>query len=42
MHYAQGLTDQQEAIAMGMSIDWKFVFLRGLAHGDIPGAARKN
>ncbi|GCE09542.1 hypothetical protein KDAU_68710 [Dictyobacter aurantiacus] len=36
------LTDRQAAEAVRARIDWKYALLRRVAHGDIPGAARKN
>ncbi len=42
MHYAEGLTDRQAADAVRTRIDWKYVLLRRVTHGDIPGATRKN
>ena len=36
------LTDRQEAFAVRTRIDWKYVLLRRVARGDIPGATRKN
>jgi transposase len=42
MQYAEGLTDRQAADAVRTRIDWKYVLLRRVARGDIPGAARKN
>ncbi len=42
MQYAEGLTDRQAAEAVRTRIDWKYVLLRRVARGDIPGAARKN
>jgi transposase len=40
--YVEGLTDPQAAEAVRNRIDWKYALLRRAAHGDIPGAARKN
>jgi transposase len=42
MQYAEGLTDRQAADAVRTRIDWKYALVRRVAHGGIPGAARKN
>jgi transposase len=40
--YAEGLTDRQAAEAVRTRIDWKYVLVRRVARGDIPGTTRKN
>jgi transposase len=40
--FAEGLSDRQAAEAVRARIDWKYALLRRVAHGDIPGATRKN
>jgi transposase len=42
MQYMEKYTDRQAAEAMKTRIDWKYALLRRVAHGDIPGATRKN
>jgi hypothetical protein len=42
MQYMEGLSDRQATEAVRERIDWKYVLLRRVARGDIPGAARKN
>ena len=42
MQYAEGLTDRQAADAVRTRIDWKYVLVRRVARGNIPGATRKN
>ena len=38
----ENLTDRQAADAVRIRLDWKYALLRRVAHGDIPGATRKN
>jgi hypothetical protein len=42
MQFAEGLSDRQAAEAVRIRIDWKYVLVRRVARGDIPGATRKN
>src|SRR6266566_2985062 len=42
LQYTENLTDRQAANAVRERIDWKYALLCRVAHGDIPGAARKN
>jgi transposase len=42
MQYMEGLSDRQAAEAVQERIDWKYALVRRVAHGDIPGATRKN
>jgi hypothetical protein len=42
MQYGEGLTDRQEALAVRTRIDGKYVLVRRVARGDIPGTTRKN
>jgi transposase len=42
LQFLEGLSDRQAADAVRGRIDWKYALVRRVAHGDIPGAARKN
>ncbi len=42
VQFIEGLPDRQAADAVRGRIDWKYALLRRAAHGDIPGAARRN
>jgi transposase len=42
LQYVDGRTDRQAADAVRERIDWKYALVRRAAHGDIPGAARRN
>src|SRR5690348_16570201 len=42
LQFVENLSDQQAADAVRGRLDWKHLLLRRVAHGDIPGATRKN
>src|ERR1700730_10060064 len=42
MQFMEELPDRQAADAVRSRINWKYALLRRVAHGDIPGATRKN
>lgn len=42
MQFLEDLSDRQAAEAVRARIDWKYLLLRRVARGGIPGATRKN